>query len=414
MILCIGTTPAVQRVMVFPKLAVDHVNRARLTLEGAAGKSINVAKVLKALGEKPVATGFLGGDRGDFLRGVLKAKGIETDFINVTARTRQCLTVIDEAAGTQTELVEESAAVTRNDYQKLMAIVQRWLGSLTPRGPDAVLMSGTLTPGGPPTFYFHCTKLARAAGALAGVQLHWVTGNRGLISPEQVEAAIRPKEPHTVQTALICLENTHNSGGGTIYPLATIERIRAVAVTHGIPMHLDGARLFNAVAATTLPPASYAQHFDTLSVCLSKGLGAPAGSLLMMNDLTLLDKAKRLRRMYGGAMRQSGILAAAGIYALEHNIGRLKVDHDHAKRLARQLQQIQMVKVNAQDVDTNIVIFEVIGHRLSPPAIVAALKQEGLLINAIGGNSFRAVTHLDISSAMTEEACEIFTRVLGD
>jgi len=253
-----------------------------------------------------------------------------------------------------------------------------------------------------------------AAGALAGVQLHWVTGNRGLITPEQVEAAIRPKEPHTVQTALICLENTHNSGGGTIYPLATIERIRAVAATHDIPMHLDGARLFNAIAATTLPPAAYAQHFDTLSVCLSKGLGAPVGSLLMMNDQTLLDKAKRLRRMYGGAMRQSGILAAAGIYALEHHIGRLKVDHDHAKQLARQLHQISTVRINPHDVDTNIVIFQVVGHRLGPPAIVAALKQEGVLINAIGNNSFRAVTHLDISSAMTEEACEIFTRVLGD
>jgi threonine aldolase len=253
-----------------------------------------------------------------------------------------------------------------------------------------------------------------AAGALAGVQLHWVVGARGLISADQVEAAVRPNEPHTIQTALICLENTHNSGGGTIYPLATIERIRAVANTHGIPMHLDGARLFNAIVATTLPPGSYAQHFETLSVCLSKGLGAPAGSLLMMNDLTLLDKAKRLRRMYGGAMRQSGILAAAGIYALEHHVGRLKVDHDHAKQLARRLQQIPTVKINSQDVDTNIVIFDVIGHRLTPPAIVAALKQEGVLINAIGGASFRAVTHLNISSAMTEEACEIFTRVLAN
>jgi threonine aldolase len=117
--------------------------------------------------------------------------------------------------------------------------------------------------------------------------------------------------------------------------------------------------------------------------------------------------------MYGGAMRQSGILAAAGIYALEHHIGRLKVDHDHAKRLARQLQLIPTVRINPQDVDTNIVIFRVIGHRLDPLEIVAALKQKGLLINAIGGNSFRAVTHLDISGAMTEEACEIFTCVLG-
>jgi len=253
-----------------------------------------------------------------------------------------------------------------------------------------------------------------AAGALAGVQLHWVVGTRGLISAEQVEAAIRPKDQHTIQTALICLENTHNSGGGTIYPLATIERIRAVAATHGIPMHLDGARLFNAVAATTLPAASYAQHFETLSVCLSKGLGAPAGSLLMMNDLTLLEKAKRLRRMYGGAMRQSGILAAAGIYALEHHIGRLKVDHDHAKRLARRLQQIQTVRVSPQDVDTNIVIFDVIGHHLTAPAIVAALKQAGVLIHAIGGTGFRAVTHLDVSSAEIDQAGDIFARVLAD
>jgi threonine aldolase len=253
-----------------------------------------------------------------------------------------------------------------------------------------------------------------AAGALAGVQLHWVVGTRGLMSADQVETAVRPNDPHTIQTALICIESTHNSGGGTIYPLATIERIRAVATTHGLPMHLDGARLFNAIAATTLPPASYAQHFDTLSVCLSKGLGAPAGSLLMMNDLTLLDRAKRLRRMYGGAMRQSGILAAAGIYAIEHHIGRLKADHDHAKQLARRLQQIPTVRISPQDVDTNIVIFDVIGHRFAPPALVAALRQEGVLINAIGGNSFRAVTHLDVSSAMIEKACEIFTRVLSN
>lgn len=252
-----------------------------------------------------------------------------------------------------------------------------------------------------------------AAGALSGVQLHWVIGERGIMTAEQIEAAIRPKDPYSIRTALICLENTHNAGGGTIYPLSTIERIRAVAVRHSIPMHLDGARLFNAVAATTLPAASYAQNFETVSVCLSKGLGAPVGSLIITNDSALIEKARRFRRMYGGAMRQAGILAAAGIYALEHNIGRLKEDHDNAKRLARKLQQIPSVSINLQHVDTNIVIFDVVNHRLSPAALVAALKQEGVLINAIGGSSFRAVTHLDVSAKQIDEAAEIFARVLG-
>ena len=253
-----------------------------------------------------------------------------------------------------------------------------------------------------------------AAGALSGVQLHWVTGERGLMTAEQIEAAIRPKDPYSIRTALICLENTHNAGGGTIYPLSTIERIREVALRHEIPMHLDGARLFNAVAATTLPPASYAQNFETVSLCLSKGLGAPVGSLIVTNDSALIDKARRFRRMYGGGMRQAGILAAAGIYALEHNIGRLKEDHDNAKRLARKLQQIPSVSINLQHVDTNIVIFDVVNHRLSPTALLTALKQEGVLINAIGGSSFRAVTHLDVSAKQIDEAAEIFTRILGN
>lgn len=251
-----------------------------------------------------------------------------------------------------------------------------------------------------------------AAGALAGVQLHWVAGERGIIGPEQVEAAIRPNDPYSIKTGLICLENTHNSGGGTIYPLATIERIRAIASAHAIPMHLDGARLFNAVTATTLPPAAYATHFETVSFCLSKGLGAPAGSLLLSNDTGMIERARRFRRMYGGAMRQAGILAAAGIYALEHHIERLKEDHINAKRLARKLQQIPSIMINPQHVDTNIVIFDVIGHRLAPAALVAALRQEGVLINSLGGNSFRAVTHLDVTTESIDRAYDIFAKLL--
>jgi threonine aldolase len=252
-----------------------------------------------------------------------------------------------------------------------------------------------------------------AAAALSGVQLHWVRGERGLLTAEQVETAIRPNDPHTIPTALICLENTHNSGGGSIYPLPTIEAIRSVAQLHGIPMHLDGARLFNAVVATGISAADYAQHFETVSVCLSKGLGAPVGSLIATNDLTLLGKLRRFRRMYGGAMRQAGILAAAGMYALEHNIARLKEDHVHANRLAQILHKIPSVALNPAHVETNIIVFDVKNNGRSPAEIVAALKQEGVLINAIGRRSLRAVTHLDISGPDIEEAGRTFTSVLA-
>jgi threonine aldolase len=252
-----------------------------------------------------------------------------------------------------------------------------------------------------------------AAGALAGVQLHWIYGERGVMTADQVEAAIRPNDPHSITTALICLENTHNAGGGTIYPLSTIEKIRALAVRHGIPMHLDGARLFNAVAATTLPPPVYTQHFETVSLCLSKGLGAPVGSLLISNDQGLIDRARRFRRMYGGAMRQAGILAAAGIYALERNIARLKTDHDHAKKLARLLHQISSIQITPQHVETNIVIFNIPDEHRSPAELVAALKEQGVLINSLGGKSYRAVTHLNITDKQIDEAAAVFTKVLS-
>ncbi|QPD05039.1 MAG: L-allo-threonine aldolase [Candidatus Nitrospira kreftii] len=252
-----------------------------------------------------------------------------------------------------------------------------------------------------------------AAGALAGVQLHWIYGERGVMSAEQVEAAIRPNDPHSVTTALICLENTHNAGGGTIYPLSTIERIRTIAVRHRIPMHLDGARLFNAVAATTLPPTVYAQHFETVSICLSKGLGAPVGSLLLSNDQQVIDRARRFRRMYGGGMRQAGIIAAAGIYALERHITRLKTDHEHAKKLARLLQQIPAIQIVPQHVETNIVIFDIIDEQRTPTELVAALKDHGVLINTLGGNTYRAVTHLNIAGKQIDEAAGIFTKVLS-
>jgi tagatose 6-phosphate kinase len=190
MILCLGTTPALQRVMVFPKLTVDAVNRAVKTLDGVAGKSVNVAKVLHALGERPVAVGFLGGDRGEHLRQALLSRGVELDFLRVEPPTRQCVTVIDEAAGTITELVEESGRVSAQDYERLSDIVQRRL-----QGCRAVVMSGTLTPSGPVDFYRRCTELAHQCGALSVVDaqgaplVEALHARPGLVKPNRSELA---------------------------------------------------------------------------------------------------------------------------------------------------------------------------------------------------------------------------------
>ena len=190
MILCIGTTPATQRVMVFPKLTMDAVNRAVTTLDGAAGKSVNVAKVLKALGEHPVATGFLGGARGEQLRRALEAQGIEQDFVQVAAHTRLCVTVLDKSAGTQTELVEEGQPVLATDYDKLVRVIQRRV-----RECRAVIMSGTITAGCPSDLYLRGTRLANEAGAMSVVDAQGVAltqvleAKPGLVKPNRAELA---------------------------------------------------------------------------------------------------------------------------------------------------------------------------------------------------------------------------------
>lgn len=252
-----------------------------------------------------------------------------------------------------------------------------------------------------------------AAAALSGVQLFTIPTDRGLLAPEQVQAAIRPKDPHTLPTGLICLENTHNAGGGSIYSLSAMERIHALARSQNIPMHLDGARLFNAVVATGISAAAYAQYFDTVSFCLSKGLGAPAGSVIVTNHEELSVRLRRYRRMYGGAMRQAGILAAAGLYALDHHIVRLKEDHDNAIRLARALRSLPAVRVDLGRTETNIVLFDVPQQPQPASEILAALRERGVLINAVGPTTYRAVTHLDVSAGDIDRAAEVVAVVLG-
>ena len=249
-----------------------------------------------------------------------------------------------------------------------------------------------------------------AAAGLSGVQTCWLQGTRGVLQPEQIETAIRPPEYHNPPTTLICLENTHNRGGGTIFPLDTIKAIRKVAEARGIAMHLDGARLFNAVVATGIPAAEYARHFETVSFCLSKGLGAPVGSLICA-DKERIVKLRRLRKMFGGGMRQAGILAAAGLYALERNIARLAEDHAHAKRLAASLVGLPGVRITPEHVETNIVVFDISETRRTADEILTSLKADGLLLVPFSPTTLRAVTHLDVSRDQIEQACAILKKV---
>jgi threonine aldolase len=249
-----------------------------------------------------------------------------------------------------------------------------------------------------------------AAAGLSGVQTCWLAGTRGVLQPDQIEAAIRPGDYHNPPTALISLENTHNRGGGAIYPLQTTISIRKIAEPRGIAMHLDGARLFNAVVATGIPAAEYARHFDTVSFCLSKGLGAPVGSLICA-DAARIVTLRRLRKMFGGGMRQAGILAAAGLYALEHNIDRLAEDHRQAKRLAAALAGIPGIAIDPDQVETNIVVFDIRETQQSASEALARLKAHGVLLVAFGPTTLRAVTHLDVSSDQIEQACTILRKV---
>ena len=249
-----------------------------------------------------------------------------------------------------------------------------------------------------------------AAASLSGVQFRCLQGDRGILKAEQIEEAIRPQDHHYPTTKIMCLENTHNRGGGTIYPLDEILRIKAVADRNGLLMHLDGARLLHASTATGIAPHSYAKPFDSVTLCLSKGLGAPIGSMVA-GSRDFIDLVHRYRKMFGGGMRQVGIIAAAGLYALEHHVDRLKEDHEHAKIVANALSKLPGVAINPLHVETNIVVFDISPSGLDLQQVVEALKAKGVLVIPFGKNRLRAVPHLDISREGIDKAISAFREV---
>jgi threonine aldolase len=252
---------------------------------------------------------------------------------------------------------------------------------------------------------------AGALAALAGVQVNLIDGQHGVMDVEQIRPVVRTPNVHHAPTALICLENTHNRGGGSIWPLENIRAIREFARSVSVPLHLDGARLMNACVATGLTPKDYAQYFDSCTLCLSKGLGAPVGSLVI-GSTEFITKAHRFRKQFGGGMRQAGILAAAGIYALEHNVERLAEDHLNAKRLARGIADIDGLDIDVNAVATNILYFDVRQPGLTMSTLLERLKTAGVLMLGTGPNSIRAVTHLDVSKEGIERAVEVLRQVV--
>ncbi|HSB04151.1 MAG TPA: low-specificity L-threonine aldolase [Thermodesulfobacteriota bacterium] len=253
---------------------------------------------------------------------------------------------------------------------------------------------------------------AGAGGALSGVQFHLLKGDRGIFDVSQIEEAIRPDDHHFPVTKLICIENTHNRGGGSIFPIAKMGEIYRLAKSKGLRVHLDGARLWNASVASGIKPHEYARWADSVSVCLSKGLGAPIGSLIS-GSKAFIDRVHRFRKMFGGGMRQVGILAAAGIYALDHHLKRLAEDHQNAKRLAFGLKEIEGVSIDPELVETNIVIFDVSKTGMNAPQIVEAMKKEKILTHAFGKTLIRLVTHLDVNHEEIEVALNAFQKVIN-
>ncbi len=248
------------------------------------------------------------------------------------------------------------------------------------------------------------------AAWLSGVQLHPVSSESGRVSAAAFRSAIRPGDRHHPTTSLFCLENTHNMHGGTVLPLDNMREVRALADEAAIPVHLDGARLWNAAAASGTPLHAFAAEADTVMVSLSKGLGCPIGSLLT-GPASLIERAWWERKRLGGGMRQVGILAAAGLYALDHNLPRLAEDHDRARELASGANAV--VGLSAEPPDTNIVMIRIADGGPDPEELRAELDRSGILILPAGPGKLRAVTHLDVDDQGIERAVDALSGAMG-
>ena len=249
----------------------------------------------------------------------------------------------------------------------------------------------------------HLRLRGSAPAMLSGVQLRTLPGENGVLDPETIRTAVRPEDVHFPRSRLLCLENTHNTAGGKVFPLEDFAAVAATAKEHGLKVHLDGARLFNAQAATGIPASEWCARADTVSVCSSKGLGAPVGSLLA-GDETTIREARRARKAFGGGMRQAGIIAAAALYAFQNHIDRLAEDHERASNLATGLREAGYA---AREPETNLILVAVD----NAPEFLQALAREGVLATPGKPGYIRLCTHLDVGDREVEMAVEAAARI---
>lgn len=251
-----------------------------------------------------------------------------------------------------------------------------------------------------------------AAAVFSGITTRTWVADRGLLKAEDVLNIVKPNSgPYLVSTTAIAIENTHNFGGGTVQPLSEIKFLREESKKLGLKMHLDGARIWNAHVASGISLSEYGKHFDTLSVCLSKGLGAPIGSL-MIGSKELISKARPWRKRYGGGMRQVGLIAAAGDYALDNNLKLLTKDHFRAKEIAKLIEDIAPDLINSETVETNIIGLDLSRYQISAEELAIQLKQAGILTSALGPKYLRLVTHFDITDKDIEKIKDIIPKLL--
>ncbi len=252
---------------------------------------------------------------------------------------------------------------------------------------------------------------AGGPAVLSGVTCRTLDGDYGILDLSQLEDKIKPINQHLVRTRLVCLENTHNKGGGKVYPLEKIQAISSWARENNLAMHLDGARIWNAIVASGISARDWGEPFDTVSVCFSKGLGAPVGSALI-GSKELIAKGRFARKLYGGGMRQAGVIAAAALYAIENHIERLAEDHRNAQVIAQAINDTPGLSLHPSEVETNLIWFHVDPEVGTAEEVENALEAGGMLVHKLGKYVLRACTHLDVSAADAERAAETIRKVV--